>query len=358
MKKWNFIFYVQMLIAVCMFNACSDDKGGEDVILPEKPFYIVNEGSPDGSVNYYDPETDLWKTGLYQEANDGNTLGVTTQMGVIYGKKFYFPYKGGYQGSGGGIIVADAGTLEHLESVVISGVQVYGFCVIDDNRGVATTDNGSYLIQLTPLKVGARLSGSDGKCGDCRVSDGKIFITSEDGILVYGASDLSLQKKLQDAYLGFARTPDGYLWAGKEGNLIRIDPASLETETISMPGKIRFSSPWGAWRPASLCASATENVLYFVPDGGEDNAIYRFVVGDPTSLNEPFAVSSVAEDSFYGALAISPATGNLIVTAIESGWGEHSLKNRILFFDRKSGKEIKRFEYNDGKYYFPAMVVF
>lgn len=312
-------------------------------------FYIVNEGwfgHDAGSINYFDISADTIVTGIADECELGNT----TQYGTIWNHVFYLVSKQGNR------LVAmdmyDYSQVGKIEDIPDGRA----FCGIDENRGVVTTADGAYIVNLHPLSLGAKLSGSDGQCGAVMYTNGRIFVNSQkNGVLVYDKT-LKKEKTLEKVDVAFAQSKDGNLWAVKGQTLYCINPSSLSVETVTLPEGMIVAGNWGAWNAGGISASVSENVVYVAKAAsawGDGNEIYRYVIGDEASLNEPFAVGE-SDDAFYGGgFRCDPKSGHLVVPFTKK-WGYND--NRLTIFSGKDGSRLKRIAFD--YYWFPSLVVF
>lgn len=321
--------------------------------------YIVNEGwfgHDNGSVNYYNFTTNTIETNVFSKNNQNQTLGVTSQYGASWDGNLYFVSKQGRR-----LVQAETLGLTEIGALEdIGGGDGRAFCGIDDKKGVITTTDGAFQLNLKPLSLGGVIEATKGvQCGGVIASDGHLFVVNQDeGLQIFSTSDMKLVNTIENVSVGFAKTKDGNIWAAANNKLIKINPKTLAIETVDLPSGVVINSSWGAWNAGSLCAATDENALYFTKSGawGGGNGIYKYVVGDIASLNQVFA-QGVADDAFYGAsIRVNPTTGDVVATFCRDGWGDSYADNRLVVFDGKSGKEKSRlqFEY----YWFPAMVFF
>lgn len=324
--------------------------------------FIVNEGwfgHESGSVNYFDPATQEITTNVYQSANEAKTLGTTTCYGARWMDNFYFISKQGRR-----LVVADAMSMADRGSIdMLSGGDGRAFVGISETDGVVTTSEGAYVVKLSPLSIAATpIAETEGsQCGGVFATKDHLFVINQDeGLQIFAVADnYKLVASEADVSVGFALAKDGSLWAADGSTLFGIDPKTLAVTRVAMPASIKISNSWGSWNKGSLCASPLENVIYFAKSGawGGGREIYRYRIGDPTSLDAVFASSTKNDDAFYGgALAVDPVTGDIVATFVRDGWGDSYNDNRLVTFDGKTGIEKSRITFEH--YWFPAMVLF
>lgn len=318
-------------------------------------YYIVNEGwlgHDMGSVNYYDPASDSIFTKVYQAANEGMELGVTTQSGTIWNNTFYLVSKQGRRLVAANLYdMKDKGSIEDMPDG-------RAFAGIDESRGVVTTSDGAFLVNLgiNSISLGTALDSCERQNGGVMVEGDYIFMINQNkGVLVYSKSSLAFVKGLGMASVGFAKTKDGNVWAANETELLKINPQTLAVEKIDLPDGVKVNNTWGAWNLGPFCAAKDENALYFAKSGmwGGGKDIYKYVVGDLSSVNAPF-INGKTGDDFYGAgIGVNPVTGDVVATyTAPYGYDD----NRLVTFDAKTGQEKSRKTF--GYYWFPAAIVF
>lgn len=323
--------------------------------------YIVNEGwfgHDKGSVNHFDPTSGKLTERVYKTNNQDKELGLTTCYGTIWNDNFYFISKQDRRiVRVNALSMTDTGSLE-----ILSGADGRAFAGVSATEGVVTTSKGAYVMKLEPLSIGAMLVGTDKmQCGAVYATKDNVFVINQrQGLQIYSVSDnYALVKTHPGVSVGFALAKDGSLWAANGSKLIKINVKTLVVSEIVMPATVTINSSWGAWNPGSLCASATDNVLYFTKSGmwGGGREIYRYVIGDISSLDKVFASSTATDDAFYGSgIGVDPVTGDIVATFCKDGWGDSYKDNRIVTFDGKTGVEKSRA--TSDYYWFPAMILF
>ncbi len=84
--------------------------------------------------------------------------------------------------------------------------------------------------------------------------------------------------------------------------------------------------------------------------------MYKYIAGNSASLQTPFATIPAGKE-FYGAgVGYSAASNELVVTAIQSGYGDNYKYNSLYFYDAANAslKKTVTYEY----FYFPALMIF
>lgn len=337
------------------------------VVMFRGGFFVINEGSfgrTMGSVDYFaDPQTRRAK--IYQTANPGKELGNTTDYAAKWYGNYYFVSKQDRT-----LVKASADDFkdagEFTAAVEDSDADGRSFAGIDRHTGVYTTNRGAFIVDLDAFKSVAYLEGSKGvgqsgmsaQCGGAIVAGDYIFVINvADGVYVYSKSDYSLVQTdvLCPAHIGFVQTKDGKIWASDGPTLYAIDPVTLAvTETTLPDGLAVYTDQW-AWKPAMFDASATENALFFASaDGYDVQKIYKYEIGNASSLAQPFAQGGASDYLYGGGFRVDPTNGDLVATFTGVSWGDN--QNKLVVFDGKTGAEKSRLEYEE--YVFPAMVLF
>ncbi len=341
----------------------------KEATITVKKYYrgiiIVNEGwfgHENGSINYFNLQTNTQHLNVFKQNNPEIDLGTTTQYGTIERGNIYLISKMGQS-----IVVADAHSMKYKRSLTLdNNISGRAFTTINDQYGVLTTSNGAFKLSLNPLSIVASLPGledvsnSKKQCGAVYSNDKYIYVISQaKGALIYNATNMELVKTIEGIEVGFAQTSDGNIWAAKkQSTLVKIDPTTLATTEYSLSASVKIYNSWGAWNAGSLCAAHTENALYFTKAGmwGGGNEVYKYIPGKESSLEKVFAKGK-EDDAFYGAsIRIDPATDNIVATYTKSGWGDSFSDNRLVIFSGKTGAEIKRITYEH--YWFPSTILF
>lgn len=340
-------------------------KFSVDVVKYKGGFFIVNEGSfghTMGSIDYF-ADASSRTPGVYKAANPGKELGNTTEYGALWNGNYYFVSKQSRT-----LVKASAADFKDQGEFTpgVEGADDEGrsFAGVDANHGVYTTRNGAYIVDLntfTGIKYleGSKGSGTTGmsaQCGGAVTEGDYIFVINvEDGVMVYSKADYSFVKKLCPAHIGFVKSKDGSLWASDGASLYKINASSLSVVKTDLPeGLAVYTDQW-AWKPAMFAASPSENALFFASaDGFNVQKIYKYVIGDASSLSQPFVQGGANDFLYGGGIHVDPSTGDIVATFTSVSWGDNN--NKLVVFDGKTGAEKSRFEYQE--YVYPAMILF
>lgn len=319
--------------------------------------FVLNEGwfgTETGSVWFYKYGADTLVPWVFQAVNPGKTLGGlanTLQYGAIHNGKLYLVVK-----AGGPLVVTDASTLVETGRVenVASGKGM-SFLGIDATRGLIGATDGIYPINLSTLAIGGKITGVSGATGNMVKSGNYVFAhNSTDGTVVLDATTYAVVSKPYKATIGFVQGKNGRIYGAKDSLLMSVHPSTLVKDSVKMP--FRAVSPFGAWRSVQMTASTVNDHIFIIQPGSGwtyGKKLYRYVVGNPASLSEPF-ITLPADQWFYGSgVNYDPHTNELVATTINGAFSGNV--NKVLFFDAQTGALKKTITYNG--WYFPAMTV-
>ena len=336
--------------------------------------FLVNEdwyGWDNGTVNFLTSDG-RWVYRAFRRENPGETLGVTTQYGAIYGGRFFFVSKQASStadaSTGGRLVVADALTLKKVAAFDEIGGDGRAFVGVDEHTAYIGTSSGITRFDLESMSLGEEIAGTAsegglyaGQIGAMVRTGGYVFAAKQaGGGLVIEATTPTLHTpndmpSISTLTLG----RDGGVWAADATSLVRIDVATLETRSRLLPDDCRVSSTWGAWNAGSLCAAYRNNFLYFANEKGNQIARYHI----PTDELDADFFTLPDQDKAYvqqfqgAGLRVDPRNDRLIVTATQSGYLSHYMNNWVHVVDGLSGELLGTIEL-EPYYWFPALPVF
>jgi len=321
----------------------------------ENGIILVNEGwfgHDNGNVNFYRYGRDTIEQMIYHKENPGKDLGTTTQYGAVHNGKLYLISKQGP------LVVTDSRSLVETGRITTMPANGRAFLGLDNTNGLISTSNGIYPLNLTTLAVGAKIAGITGETGTMRKEGSYLFVLNQSlGLVILNLSDYSIVKKIAGMNQGLSKTADGSLWVAGGNALVKVNTTTLDTNKITMP--FSLGNPWFAWNVGTVTTSTTENAVFIAktqPWGAGGNQVYKYVVGNSASLQTPFATIAAGKE-FYGAgVGYNAASNELVVTAIQSGYGDNYKYNSLYFYDAANAslKKTVTYEY----FYFPALMIF
>ena len=336
--------------------------------------FLVNEdwyGWDNGTVNFLTSDG-RWVYRAFRRENPGETLGVTTQYGAIYGGRFFFVSKQASStadaSTGGRLVVADALTLKKVAAFDEIGGDGRVFVGVDEYTAYIGTSSGITRLDLESMSLGETIAGTGGEGGlyagqiGAMVRAGSYVFAAKQsvGVLVIDAATHTLHTTIDLPTISTLTLGcDGGVWAADATSLVRIDVATLETRSRLLPDDCRVSSTWGAWNAGSLCAAYRNNFLYFANEKGNQIARYHI----PTDELDADFFTLPDQDKAYvqqfqgAGLRVDPRNDRLIVTATQSGYLSHYMNNWVHVVDGLSGELLGTIEL-EPYYWFPALPVF
>ena len=336
--------------------------------------FLVNEdwyGWDNGTVNFLTSDG-RWVYRAFRRENPGETLGVTTQYGAIYGGRFFFVSKQASStadaSTGGRLVVADALTLKKVAAFDEIGGDGRAFVGVDEHTAYIGTSSGITRLDLESMSLGETIAGTAsegglyaGQIGAMVRAGGYVFAAKQAvGVLVIDATTHTLHTTIDLPTIStLTLGRDGGVWAADATSLVRIDVATLETRSRLLPDDCRVSSTWGAWNAGSLCAAYRNNFLYFANEKGNQIARYHI----PTDELDADFFTLPDQDKAYvqqfqgAGLRVDPRNDRLIVTATQSGYLSHYMNNWVHVVDGLSGELLGTIEL-EPYYWFPALPVF
>lgn len=336
--------------------------------------FLVNEdwyGWDNGTVNFLTSDG-RWVYRAFRRENPGETLGVTTQYGTIYGGCFFFVSKQANStagtSTGGRLVVADALTLKKVAAFDEIRGDGRAFVGVDEHTAYIGTSSGITRLDLESMSLGEEIAGTAsegglyaGQIGAMVRAGGYVFAAKQAvGVLVIDATTHTLYTTIDLPTIStLTLGRDGGVWAADATSLVRIDVATLETRSRLLPDDCRVSSTWGAWNAGSLCAAYRNNFLYFANEKGNQIARYHIPTDE---LDADFFTlpdqNKAYVQQFQGAgLRVDPRNDHLIVTATQSGYLSHYMNNWVHVVDGLSGELLGTVEL-EPYYWFPALPVF
>lgn len=336
--------------------------------------FLVNEdwyGWDNGTVNFLTSDG-RWVYRAFRRENPGETLGVTTQYGAIYGGRFFFVSKQANNtagtSTGGRLVVADALTLKRVAAFDEIGGDGRAFVGVDEHTAYIGTSSGITRLDLESMSLGETIAGTGGEGGlyagqiGAMVRAGSYVFAAKQsvGVLVIDAATHTLHATIDLPTIStLTLGRDGGVWAADATSLVRIDVATLETRSRLLPDDCRVSSTWGAWNAGSLCAAYRKNFLYFANE--KENQIARYHILTDELDADFFTLPDQGRayvQQFQGAgLRVDPRNDRLIVTATQSGYLSHYMNNWVHVVDGLSGELLGTIEL-EPYYWFPALPVF
>lgn len=319
-------------------------------------FFVINEGKygeTNGSINFYSQGN--WEKQIVQG-------GATSTVGVIHNNYMYLVSKGSpYLVK---MNLSDYSVAGKIENGLGDNGQGNSICIVNDNTGILATTNGAFKVNLNSMTVGEKLSNMDANLDkeDIYKTENYIFILSMNKVKVYNANDLTFKKEItNNVTTGFAQTKDGTLWAANGNKLIKINTTTLASEEVELPNELSVYYNQWAYTPTGLCASTTENALYFAQMITEGSSVYGkniYKYNTETKSATKFFSTPADDQSVYGAgVQVDPRNGDVYLIYTEDGWGTPNLNTNIYIADGVSGAQKAIIDYT-GTYWYPSSITF
>lgn len=354
-------------VAAVLLAACSKNTdlplGGPDPIETApyaNGFFILTEGSYgqiSGTVQFYAYGADTLTTKAYEKENPGKitsnaTKTSTLQFASLYNKKLYLVSK-----INGPVLKLDAGTLKEEARYNQETSNWRSLIGVKENNGLISASDGVYSVDLSNLNIQYKLSSvSAVNTGDMLKEGDYVYVLQSNGAKIISAGNYSFVKGFSNITRGFAKTPNGKVWAATGNRLIAIDK-NLDTTGVALSVPV---GSFGLDAPTRLTASTKENAVFY----HSGSNIYKYTDGNPSSLSQPFITIDVAPFLLYGAVRYDSNKDYIVVNGIE-GYGAASGVNYLLIYNASTGALIKKIKYgNDGSVtdfnhiYFPGLPVF
>lgn len=351
---------------------------------------FLNEGwfgHDPGSLNFLGNNGD-WTYDVFARNNASHRLGITSQYGQCFGDRIYVVSKqseGETAADGGVFTVMDAATMKfagQINQLPDDQSQPRAFCAWNAHKGYLSTKLRIYTIDLDRMEVMSVVPGTDiytsfDSNGEMLRYGSHVFaIRESSGVdAIDPATDdvIKIPAELAEA---FAVTPDGALYVATRNEsheFIRISPDDLTiTETFDIPSdRAKIANVWATWQKAPLAAATNANAVYYVTQKAADESMagartvarYDF---DTKEFDETFitlpgvADGETADWVLYGeGVSVDPASGYILLTAVEAGYGTHYSKNRVFVADPATGEILTgRTHVLDDAYWFPAMALY
>lgn len=373
MKK----YFLPAIVALSLgFVSCTDDEPEDpqikqyadsqpSAVKAAKGFYVANEdwfGHDNGTVNYFKVNGTGYDVvyRAYRAANEGETLGVTTEFGTTWGSYVYLLSKQGNR-----LVVADANTLKKKAVFTDIGGDGRAFVGVDDQVGYVSHSAGVRRFDIANLQLGDPVEGVTGQVGTMCYAEGRLFALTQKKVYVIDVATNKIEQAMTGTFNALTRSKDGIVWVATSTDFLKINPRTLEEQRMAYPEGIKIGGSWSAWNAGSFCASTQENVLYW--GHGKSTwsitAIAQYNI-DTQAFNSSFYTLGKHEDkqlSLYAAgIRVDPLTDRVVAT-VTRGYENFNW----VYLIAPNGTLEKEIVVNggqnseaDGYYWFPAVPFF
>jgi hypothetical protein len=359
----------QVLVAGLLLTtglyACKKDKSDPIPVDPvsgkyENGFFIIGEGAigqNSGAINFYRYGEDTVGVRVYEKENPGKILSnasksSTLQFASAFNGSIYLMCK-----MNGPIVKVNELTLKEEARYVQETSNWRSIVQVDRNRGLVSANDGVYQIDLNTLAIQNKLVTVGAlNTGDMLKNEDYVYLLQSNGTKIVSVGNYSLVKSFSNVIRGFAKTPNGKVWAATSSRLIAIDN-NLDTAGVPLAVSV------GAFNldsPTRITASTKENAVFY----HSGKAIYKYVDGNVSSVRQPFITITESPFMVYGAIRYDKNKDYIVVNGIEN-YGAASTINYLLIYNASTGALVKKIKYGgDGvttdfnKIYFPNLTVF
>lgn len=318
MRKLNYFrsFFLAATLAITSlgFTSCDDDNDGPTGAYAEEGVFVVNEGNfqtPNGSVSYYNTNTEEVQNNIFGRSNDNRPLGDVVQNMVIHGDRAFIVVNNSNK-----IEVVNAGTFASVGVVEGLALPRY-FVALNNDKGYVTEyvnfgEGRVSVIDLNTYTVTKTIAV--GKLPEqIALAGGKLYVANsgDNTVSVINTATDAVETSITvaDAPNSLAIDRNNVLWVLSSGNKSydpypEVDEANstaagltkINTSNNTVTGTITF--PEVAASAGKLVMNGNRDKLYFIYNGG----VHQLGI-TASAINS----SPLINRSFYG-LGVDPET--------------------------------------------------
>lgn len=360
MKMKKFISFAA--IAACLtlsMSSCDDDDDApvlEPVEVSDGVFVICSgnqSGKIDGSITYFDYNTQIATPNAYQSANS-KSLGLTLPGCVVYGSKIYIV--GSVENT---VFIADRKTLKEIATVKteVNGVgsKGRGACAGGGYVFVATYDNAVLAIDTTTNKVTKTFASGDYSDGICylngcvytgdtdygrygKETHGTPSVTKID--VATGKSTIIINKDFRNPTIPVA--VDGRLFVQDKGYYGASNGGQIEQNLFELnaDGTIKKN----ICAASTICASNDKIYIIDFPYKGENGPQYK-VYDVKTGTLTKFCEGT--EIKYPNMISVDPAKNIVYITSYQLKAGstsaDYKVDGYVVMYDGTTGNCLGQF---------------
>lgn len=323
MKNARFLSYVLGVSTLLLLNACTKNNDTPDYGKYEQGVLISNEGTytqSNGSVSYYNPETDSVTNEIFQLEN-GRTLGDVVQSVSKIGEYAFIQVNNSNK-----IEIADANSF--AEKGVLYNLPMVRYSIGNEQTAYATAwgqwamDGKVYVIDVASLSLSDSISTGLGP-EELVLSNDKLFVANSGG---WGYdSTLSIidpvnKELIQSLYVGpnpksMVIDKNNNLWVLCSGSVVYDENWNPVSNRASKLVQINTTSNtilkeinlFEDKHPSKLAINPAGDLLY-IGGGMGFNGIYTVDINDAS-----FAQNLLIDKAFYG-FGVNPEDGVIFGT--------------------------------------------
>lgn len=303
----------------------------------------------DGTFNFYDTEKKVAYTDCYSSLNAGKTLGMGNydSANISYHNGKFYLLKKTSTSNIDHLYVIDAKTLNYENSSSITS-NLTGLTILNDQYALVTGD-GIRRVDLKSLNNIQLMSQYMFSIYNGLAFNDKVLANDTYGdaskVKYYDVNELLTAKEKEAPKaieLDITQKQKINFVIGKDGNAYTLESTDEGCNIVKINKDFTLAKVSAAFQPAKgpnwssptvgMVASESDNVIY-IPSN--DGAIYKYVIGDPDSIKEPFIAADESGLPVTATLQLNRQSGELYAIYSES-WGE---ENKIVVYS-KDGKAL------------------
>lgn len=301
----------------------------------------------DGTFNFYDTEKKVTYPDCYSSLNAGKTLGIGNYDSAnisFHNGKLYLLVKTSTSNIDH-LYVIDAKTLHYENSSLIAS-NLTGLTILNDQYALVTGD-GIRRVDLTSLSNVQLMSKYMFSIYNGLAYNDKVLTNDTYGdaskVKYYDINELVAAKEKEEpkaTEVDITQKQKFNFVIGKDGNAYTLESTDAGCNIVKINKDFTLEKVSASFQPGKgdnwssptvgMVASESENVIYIPSSNG---AIYKYVIGDPDSLKEPFIAKDASGLPVTATLQLNQQSGELYAIYSEA-WGE---KNKIIVYS-KDGK--------------------
>ena len=316
----------------------------------------------DDTFNFYDTEKKVKYEDCYSSLNAGKKLGADKPSICSNNGKLYI-LNNSSTSNADHLFVVDSKTLYYEKSATV-GTHLHGMVILNDQYALAGGD-GIRRINLKSLSNVSLTKNSSYSLFNGVVYNGKVMVNDTYGdpsqVKCYNVSDLLAAKEnempsatepgleiTQNQKINFVQAKDGNVYtleSTDEGcSIVQIDKnfTVQKTPINFKPAK----GPYWSSPTVGMVASETEGIIYIA---SADNSIYKYIIGNPNSIKEPFISADESGLPIAATLQLNQKTGELYVI-----YGEQWEDYKIVTYN-KNGEQINSIDCGENG---PSHIIF
>lgn len=306
-------------------------------------FYIA-----DGTFNFYDTKKKTIYPDCYGSLNAGKTLGIGSydSANISYSNGKFYLLVGTSTSNKDHFYVIDAKTLYYENSAVV-GANLSGLTILNEQYGLITGD-GIRRVDLKSLN-NIKIKNERMLCFyNSMIYNGKVLTNdtyqNESKVKYYDVNELIAAKEGEApaaTELDITQKQKINFVPAKDGNVYTLESTDEGCNIVKIKNDFTLEKVPATFRPAKgpyhssptigMAASETENAIYMVSTNG---AIYRYAIGNPDSINEPFIAADESGRSITASLQLNQQSGELYVTYNKEG------EYKIVVYNSKDGSPL------------------